>query len=105
MCSVIAMVTSCRVTEVITATMAICKLPLSPIPLCVIMMMYFLGMSLYDIGYINVIYNKLCVAEFNNFSLCVNSTFTKAHPKLQVNVQVSYRAIQMTSLPLFISKD
>jgi len=66
--------------------MALWKLPLSPIPLWVIMAGFSLGMGFYDVGYINVIYNKLCVAEFNNFSLCVNSTFTKAHPKLQVRV-------------------
>lgn len=67
-----------------TISTACTKLSLTPIPVCVAALLYFIPRGMNGVTLDSILYNKLCYMKYHNLSLCSNSTFSKSHTDLQV---------------------
>ena len=61
-----------------------CRIPVSPWPVYIVAILYFLPTSINEITLNSVLYNKLCHQKYQDLDLCSNKTFTQSHPDLQV---------------------
>ena len=62
-----------------------CNIPVSPYPMYIANVLYFMPVVINNVVSNAIIYNKLCFNKYQNISLCTNSTFTKNHAELQVS--------------------
>ena len=61
-----------------------CHIPVSPWPVYIVSILFFLPASINDINLNSLLYNKLCYQNYQDLELCSNKTFTQSHPDLQV---------------------
>ena len=61
-----------------------CHIPVSPWPVYIVSILFFLPASINDINLNSLLYNKLCYQKYQDLELCSNKTFTQSHPDLQV---------------------
>lgn len=70
-----------------------CRVTISPYPVYLGILLYFIPYSINRLTLESITYNKLCYIKYENISLCTDSTFTKGHPDLQVS-SVSYLSLK-----------
>lgn len=68
-------------------------IPVTPYPIYAIFIFYFFINILNMLAVSDLMYAKVCSRHYKDLSLCSNSTFTKAHPELQVRVNLNQNVL------------